>query len=90
MRRGRVLAGVALAMALVFPLAGCATGGKGKARLNMAKLCQSHGGTWSASAETCGMTGTGAARAARHAKEICAEQGGVYLPGGTCEIEGGM
>jgi len=85
MRRGRVLAGVALAMALVFPLAGCATG---KVRLSMQKMCQSHGGVWSPAQETCGMTGAGASQAARHAKDICAEQGGTYLPGGICDLPG--
>jgi hypothetical protein len=84
MRRGRLLVGVALATALVFPLAGCATG---KARLSMQKLCQSHGGTWSQAQETCGASTTEARQAARQAKDICAEQGGVYLPGGTCELE---
>jgi len=87
MQRGRVFAGVALAMALVFPLAGCATG-SGKARVSMQKLCQSHGGVWSQSAETCGMTGAGASQAARQAKDICAEQGGEYLPGGSCILPG--
>jgi hypothetical protein len=86
MQRGRVFAGVALAMALVFPLAGCASGGK--ARVSMQKLCQSHGGVWSQSAETCGQTAAGASQAARQAKDICAEQGGTYLPGGTCELPG--
>ena len=85
MRHGRVLAGVALATVLVFPLAGCATG---KVRLSMQKSCQSHGGVWSQSAETCGMSGSEASRAAKHAKDICAEQGGTYLPGGICELPG--
>ena len=84
MQRGRLLVGVALATVLVFPLAGCATG---KARLSMQKLCQSHGGTWSQAQETCGTSSTETRQAARQAKDICAEQGGVYLPGGTCELE---
>ena len=84
MRRGRMLAGMALATALVVPLAGCGTG---KVSVNMAKMCQAHGGTWSASAETCEMSGAEASRAAKQAKDICAYQGGAYLPGGTCILQ---
>jgi hypothetical protein len=84
MQRASLLAGVALATVLVFPLAGCATG---KARLSMQKVCQSHGGTWSQARETCSMSSTEARQAARHGRDICAEQGGTYLPGGTCELE---
>jgi hypothetical protein len=85
MQGRRVLAGVALATALVFPLAGCG----GKVRLSMQKMCQSHGGTWSQAQETCGMSSTEAKQAARQAKDICVENGGSYLPGGICEMEGG-
>lgn len=87
MRQARRFAGVALAMALVFPLAACATG-SGKARVSMQKMCQAHGGVWSQSGETCGMTGAGASQAVRQAKDICAEQGGEYLPGGSCILPG--
>jgi len=82
MRQGRVLAGVALAVALVFPLAGCATG---KVRMSMQKSCQAHGGTWSQAQETCTPA---PGQAARQAKAICADQGGEYIPGGTCELPG--
>jgi hypothetical protein len=41
----------------------------------MQKICQSHGGTWSQAQETCGMSAAEASRAARQAKDICAEQG---------------
>jgi hypothetical protein len=84
MQLERLLAGVALATVLVLPLAGCATG---KARLSMQKICQSHGGTWSQAQETCSMSATETRQAARRASDICAEQGGAYLPGGTCELE---
>jgi hypothetical protein len=84
MQGRRLLAGMAVATALVVPLAGCA----GKMRLNMAKDCQAHGGVWSASAETCDMSKGEASRAAMSAKSICAAQGGTYLPGGMCETEG--
>jgi len=88
MQRRRVLAGVVLATALVFPLAGCSSGGK--VRLSMAKMCQSHGGVWAQAEETCNMSSTEASKAAKQAKDICVQNGGSYLPGGTCEIEGGM
>ncbi|HUL05969.1 MAG TPA: hypothetical protein VLV76_06515 [Candidatus Acidoferrum sp.] len=84
MQRRRLLVGMALATALVVPLAGCG----GKMRLNMAKDCQAHGGVWSASSETCDMTKGEAARAAKSAKSICEYQGGTYLPGGMCETPG--
>ena len=84
MQRGRVFAGMTLALALMFPLVGCATGGK--VNVSMQKLCQSHAGVWSASAETCGLNAAGQSQATRNAKDICAEQGGSYLPGGTCQL----
>jgi hypothetical protein len=84
MQRGRLLAGVALATALVSPLAGCATG---KVHLSMQKMCQSHGGKWSQTQETCDLSSKEARQAVRNAKDICAENGGAYLPGGTCEME---
>jgi hypothetical protein len=82
----RVGAGAALATALVFPLAGCASGGK--VQLSMQKMCQSHGGVWSQAQETCNLSPTEARQAAKQAKDICIENGGVYLPGGTCLFEG--
>ena len=85
MRRRRVLVGVALATALVFPLAGCASGGK--VLLSMQKMCQSHGGVWTAAQETCSMSAAGASAAAKKAQDICVENGGSYLPGGTCVME---
>ena len=88
MQRRTVLAGVALATALVFPLAGCSSGGK--VMLNMAKMCQSHGGVWASAQETCNMSSIEASKATKQAKDICVENGGSYLPGGTCQIEGGM
>lgn len=80
MRRGRVFASVAVAVICVFPLAGCSA----KVRLSMQKHCESAGGTWSQAQETCN-TGAGAAK---QAKQMCEADGGVYLPGGTCEYEG--
>jgi hypothetical protein len=86
MQRERLLTRVALSTILVLSLAGCASGSK--PRLDMAKSCQAHGGTWSQSQETCTMSTAGAGGEAKRAREICAAQGGDYLPGGTCMLEG--
>ena len=81
MKSRKLMVGMALAMGLVIPLAGCA----GKARIDMAKMCTGAGGTWSPSDETCN-PGPGAKKAA---KDWCASVGGIYLPGtGVCEMEG--
>ena len=85
MARGRWVAGLTLAVALAVPLAGCATG---KLRLDMAKSCQAHGGTWSQTKETCAMPGSSGSTAEKQAKDICAYQGGEYLPGGSCILSG--
>ena len=79
MQRGRVFAGVALAAALMFPLAGCS----GKVRLSMQKHCESVGGKWQQSDETCNAGGS-----SKQASQICTSNGGIYLPGGMCEYEG--
>jgi|RhiMetdeSRZDD1v2_1073273.scaffolds.fasta_scaffold2194355_1 hypothetical protein len=86
MKRKRMAAGEALATALVLPLAGCASGGR--VQLSMQKMCQSHGGVWSRAQETCGLSPPEARQAAKQAKDICSENGGAYLPGGTCLFEG--
>lgn len=80
-----LLTGVALATVLVLPLTGCASG---KIRLDMAKSCQAHGGTWSQAQETCTMSSAGASQSGKQARDICVAQGGDYLPGGTCLLEG--
>jgi len=85
MQRERRFAGVLLGTVLVLSLTGCAGG---KLRLDMAKSCQAHGGTWSQAQETCTMSAAGAGGEAKRAREICAAQGGDYLPGGTCMLEG--
>ena len=84
MPRGRWWAGLALTTALALPLTGCAAP---KLRLDMSRACQAHGGTWSQAQESCTMPG-GASPASKQAKDICAYQGGTYLPGGSCVIEG--
>ena len=84
MRRGRTMAGMALAAALMFPLAGCS----GKVQISLQKMCASHGGTWSSSDETCNMSGAEAKASKKSAKDICLENGGTYIPGGMCETAG--
>ncbi len=77
--KSKWLVGMALAVAAVMPLAGCA-GGKGK--IHMSKLCRGAGGTWNASAETC----DGAAANVRQAAAMCQAHGGVYEKStGNCE-----
>ena len=71
MRRGRVLAGVALVTALM--LAGCASGGKGKVRLSMQKMCNSAHGTWA------GGTCNTAPKSPKSGQAMCEEQGGTYF-----------
>jgi len=81
MVRGRVFAGVALAAACAIGMVGCS----GKIRLSMQKHCESVGGKWNQSDETC-QVGSGAAR---QAKQICEANGGIYFSGGGyCEYEG--
>jgi len=82
MKSRKAMVGMALAVGLVIPLAGCSGG---KARISMSKMCAGAGGTWVPASETC-MPGPGAGKAA---KEWCASVGGIYLPGtGVCEMEG--
>ena len=49
MKSKKLMVGMALAAALVIPLAGCS----GKARLSAANMCKSAGGTYSSAAQTC-------------------------------------
>jgi hypothetical protein len=86
MQQGRWFGGLALAAALAVSLTGCAAAAKLK--LDMAKSCQAHGGTWSQAQETCSTSGGGGSSSSKSAKDICAYQGGTYLPGGTCLLEG--
>ena len=80
MVRGKIFASVALAAVCALTVAGCS----GKVRLSMQKHCDSVGGQWNQSDETCQVGGG----AKRQAKQMCESNGGVYLPGGTCEYEG--
>ncbi len=68
--KSKMLVGMALAVAVVMPLAGCAGTGK----IHMSRLCKGAGGTWNASAETC----DGAAANVRQAAQMCQAHGGSY------------
>jgi hypothetical protein len=77
--KSKWLVGMALAVAMVMPLAGCA-GGKGK--IHISKLCRGAGGTWNAGAETC----EGAAAPVRQSASMCQAHGGTYEKStGNCE-----
>ena len=79
MMKSKWLVGMALTVAVVMPLAGCA-GGKGK--IHTSKLCKGAGGTWNASAETC----DGAPASVRQGNLMCQAHGGVYEKStGNCE-----
>jgi hypothetical protein len=71
MMKSKWLVGMALTVAAVMPLAGCA-GGTGK--IHISKLCKGAGGTWNASGETC----DGAATNVRAAASMCQAHGGSY------------
>jgi hypothetical protein len=80
MKSNKWMVGMALAVAAVMPLAGCASGGKGK--IHISKLCKGAGGTWNAGAETC----DGAAANVRQGSSMCQAHGGVYEKStGNCE-----
>src|SRR5712664_4822144 len=57
--------------ALVLPLAACATG-KGS-RMNSAKMCQAHGGTYDSTTQMCSHK-----ESQKSAKDICESMGGRY------------
>src|SRR5262245_52939494 len=70
MQRGRVLAGVVLATVLM--LTGCATGsgGKGKVRLSVAKMCNASHGSWVAGQNVCNPS----PQSPKQGRAICEEQ----------------
>jgi len=88
MRRARVLHGLALVVGMAVTLTGCASGGGGSVKVDMVKMCEAHGGTWSSSQETCALSTSQASRTAKQARDICAYQAGTYLPGGSCILPG--
>lgn len=81
MKDRKMMVGLALAAALVIPLAGCA----GKARLSAANMCKAAGGTYSASAQTCDAP----ASTGKKAAAMCEAHGGTYMADlQVCEVEG--
>src|SRR4030095_9037881 len=86
MQRERLLSGIAVTTVLALSLVGCASG---KLRLDLAKSCQAHGGTWAQAQETCTMSTAGAGGAAKRARESCGgERGGAPLPRGPPLVGG--
>jgi len=75
----KVMVTMMLAVALMMPLAGCASKGKWSA----AKLCTGAGGKYNAQAHECDQP----ANAHRKASEMCSAHGGYYDPNAdTCEV----
>jgi len=69
--------GIALGAALLMPLAGCA-----KIRLDVARMCRAHGGTYNASTQQCTYPAS-----TRSAQQYCEGEGGYYDPNSqTCEV----
>ena len=79
--RKRGMVGVAVAVAVVMSLAGCA----GKARLSAANMCKATGGTYNASDQTCDAPAVNK----KKASAMCDAHGGTYMPDlQMCEVEG--
>ena len=79
--RNRAMIGVALAVALTVPLAGCA----GKARLSAANMCKAAGGTYNNSDQSCDAPAVNK----KKASAMCEAHGGTYMPDlQMCEVEG--
>lgn len=84
MRDAWMLVRVALIVGLSLALVACA--GTTKVRLSARKMCEAHGGTYSAQQQQCTYTPQ-----TRNAQTICEQQGGVYWPDEQyCEIEAGI
>jgi hypothetical protein len=78
MKRIRIVVGIGLATALAIPLGGCT----GKVRIAVARMCQAHGGTYSAATQQCTYPAS-----TKAAQEYCQQQGGYYDPTAQyCEI----
>jgi hypothetical protein len=82
-QRGKAFAAMTLVMALVFPLAGCASTGKAKVKRSAKQLCEAHSGTYNAQTQQCSYRAVTSS-----AKQTCEAQGGVYWPQEQyCEME---
>ncbi len=81
MKSTQVMAGVAMAVALVMSLAGCSS----SARLSGANMCKAAGGTYSPASHTCDAPAINK----KSAEAMCQAHGGQYLAGDDlCEITG--
>lgn len=77
MRHGHGVLGIALSASLILSVAGCA-----KVRLDVARMCKAHGGTYNATTQHCTYPAS-----TKTAREICEQQGGYYDPAAqSCEI----
>ncbi len=77
----KAMIGVALAVAVMIPLAGCA----GKVRLSAANMCKASGGTYNTSDQTCDAPAVNK----KKASAMCEAHGGTYITAlQTCEVEG--
>ena len=75
----KAMVGMTLAVALMIPLAGCAS----KGRMSVAKMCASHGGKYSMQTQTCNAPAMNSMKAS----DICQGQGGYYdSVSQTCEV----
>jgi hypothetical protein len=77
---GKVMAGIALAVVLVMPLAGCASS---RGKISSARLCAHAGGTYSAQSHLCNAP----PQSDRSASAQCQAGGGYYDPvADVCEV----
>ena len=75
----KAMVGMALAVALVIPMVGCASKGK----MSVSKMCASHGGKYNMSTQTCDAP----AMSNRKASDMCQAHGGYWDPTAqTCEV----
>lgn len=77
MTHAKVVLGIALGVSLLLPVAGCA-----KIRLDVARSCKAHGGTYNTASQQCSYT-----TSTKSAREICQGEGGYYDTAAQyCEI----
>lgn len=80
-QRARAVVATFVALAFVFPLAGCA--GKTKVKRTAKQSCEAHGGSYNAQTQMCSYQAV-----QRSARQNCEQQGGVYWPQEQyCEFE---
>jgi hypothetical protein len=81
-RRAKAVTATFVAMALIFPLAGCAAT-KAKVKRSAKQSCEAHGGSYNAQTQMCSYQAV-----QRSARQNCEQQGGVYWPAEQyCEFE---